>query len=118
MPHLTLHTNVSRDEIPDDFLTTTTKIIFEMIGLPEKYIVVNVIPDQIMSFGGCTKPCGNAFLTSIANLGVQENKNLTKAIMEHVKKTLGIEPTRMLLTFNDAKGMDVGHNLTTFAPDQ
>ncbi|XP_070573088.1 macrophage migration inhibitory factor-like isoform X1 [Ptychodera flava] len=118
MPHLTLYTNVSRDKIPDDFLTTTTKLMVEIIAKPEEYIMVHVIPDQVMSFGGSTKPCGNAFLTSIGNLGLQENKKITKAFMEHVKEKLGIEPTRMYITFSDAKEMNVGHNLTTFAPDK
>ncbi|XP_070573090.1 macrophage migration inhibitory factor-like [Ptychodera flava] len=118
MPSFTLYTNVSRDKIPDDFLTTTTKLMVEMIGKPEKYMVVHVIPDQVMSFGGSTEPCGNAFVMSIGKLGLQENKKITKAFMEHVKETLGIEPTRMYITFNDEEKMNVGYDMNTFAPDQ
>ncbi|XP_070573086.1 macrophage migration inhibitory factor-like isoform X2 [Ptychodera flava] len=115
MPYISLYTIVSRDKIPDDFLTTTTKLMVELIGKPEKYFLIHVIPDQIMSFGSSTEPCGNAFVTSIGKLGLEENKKISKAFMEHVKKTLGIQPTRLYIIFKDEKEMDVGYNLKTFA---
>jgi hypothetical protein len=51
---------------------------------------------------------------SIGQLGVEENKKHSNAIMD-VLETLGISPSRVYIYFQDALPFEVGFNKTTFA---
>ncbi|XP_077996134.1 macrophage migration inhibitory factor-like [Glandiceps talaboti] len=115
MPTLTVFTNVPKDKIPEDFLTTTTDLLFKILGKPKQYNCVHIIPDQIMSFGGTTEACASVTLACIGKLGLEDNKGHTKAVMEHLQSTLGIKPARMYITFVDVAAQNAGHNMTTFA---
>lgn len=67
-----------------------------------------------MSFGGTPEPCAYVTLMSIGRLGVEENKQHSKAIMCELEK-LGIPPNRVYIHFQDAQPFEIGYNKTTFA---
>ena len=51
---------------------------------------------------------------SIGKLGVEENKQHSKALMSELEK-IGIRPDRTYIYFEDAQPFEVGFNKTTFA---
>ncbi len=53
-----------------------------------------VQPDQMMTFAGTTEPCALMWITSIGNLGVEENKAISAAIFKLIKDKLNIDGTR------------------------
>ena len=61
-----------------------------------QYISVCVQAQQMMTFGGTTDPCALIEVMSIGNLGVEENKVLSKIIFDFIKEKLGIEGTRYI----------------------
>ncbi|KAL4720159.1 hypothetical protein ACJJTC_012463 [Scirpophaga incertulas] len=114
MPHFRIETNVSRDNIPKDFVSKAIPILAKILRKPSQYCVVSVIPDVPMSFGGTTEPCATANLMSIGALGVEQNKEYAKVLFELVENELGIPSTRMYITFQNCPSSDVGFNGTTF----
>lgn len=59
-----------------------------------QYVAVNVIPDQHMTFGGTTQPCGLGKLESIGAIGGAKNAKITDAIMKVIEASLGVPGDR------------------------
>lgn len=115
MPIFELYTNLGKEKIPDGFLKETSELLSKtLVGKPEQYVMVHVLPDQLLIFGGSDKPCGYATINSIGALGVAENKKHAAAIYDHVHKKLGIEKDRFYISFNNRAKADIGFNGTTF----
>ncbi|GAB6028733.1 hypothetical protein CHUAL_004553 [Chamberlinius hualienensis] len=115
MPVFSLYTNVPKEKIPPNFLKETSTLIARTLGKPESYVVVHVLPDQLLSWGGATgEPAGLAKLLSIGRLGVEENKRYSAIIGEHVEKNLGISKSKLYIDYLDADKAAVGYNGTTF----
>ncbi|XP_064390316.1 macrophage migration inhibitory factor-like [Halichondria panicea] len=115
MPSLTIATNVPRDAIPKDFIKDAAEVFQQAIGKPIKWVSVHVQPDQMMSFGGTEEPCALMSITSVGNLGVEENKKISASIFKLIKEKLSIEGTRAYLEFHDAQRSEIGYDGTTFA---
>ncbi|KAH9632702.1 hypothetical protein HF086_016901 [Spodoptera exigua] len=94
MPHFRIETNVSRSQIPANFVQKAVPVLAKALGKPEQYCVVSIIPDVQMSFGGSTEPCAIANLMSIGALGVEQNKKHAKVLFELVEQELGVKSDR------------------------
>ena len=57
-------------------------------------MVVHILPDQMMSWGGTDDPCAFATLGSIGSLGRSQNVKISNKLSAHIKGTLGINPDR------------------------
>uniref|UniRef100_T1J2R3 L-dopachrome isomerase n=1 Tax=Strigamia maritima TaxID=126957 RepID=T1J2R3_STRMM len=114
MPTFTLFTNIPKEKVPNTFLKETTLVLAKMLGKPESYCIVHVIPDQMMTMGGTSDPCGSATLMSIGKLGVNENKKHAACLYAHIEKYLGIPKDRLYITFKDEDMSNVGYEGTTF----
>ncbi|XP_071479683.1 macrophage migration inhibitory factor-like [Diadema antillarum] len=114
MPILHVSTNVKDVDIPSDFQANLSSVFQKAIGKPEKYIMVHLLPNQMMMFGGSREPLAKVDLASIGNLGVEENKVLTQVISAELGK-IGIKPDRIVVVFKDIAAQDAGWNNTTFA---
>lgn len=77
-------------------------------------MVVQVIPDMPMLFGGSDAPCANAFLMCIGKLGEEENKAHAAKIFPIVTAHLGVPEDRMYILFHEAKTSEVAWKGTTF----
>ncbi|KAK2138648.1 hypothetical protein NP493_7384g00000 [Ridgeia piscesae] len=69
----------------------------------------------MMTFGGSTDPCAQCSLSSIGQLGQEENKRYTAALMEKINRELKIPVNRMYLSFQDMSRANCGWNGSTFA---
>ena len=59
-----------------------------------QYITVRVHPDQMMSHGGSTDPCGSVEVYSIGKLGPDVNPKHAKDIAEFIEEKLKIPKNR------------------------
>ncbi|XP_066257779.1 macrophage migration inhibitory factor homolog [Euwallacea similis] len=114
MPHFRLETNVPQEKIPKDFPATLCQIIAKSIGKPVSYCAATVVGGVNMAFGGTTESTAQGVLLSIGGLGVEENKKHAKALYAAVEQALGVPPTRMYISFQNAPPSDVGYNGSTF----
>lgn len=114
MPTLQISTNVPKEKVTPEVLTTLSKMVAEMLGKSESYCMVHVIPDQLMTFGGTSDPCAAVLFCSLGKLGVEENKTYAAKLYPYLEKTLGIPPDRMYMNFHDLKTSEVGYKGTTF----
>jgi len=114
MPHFRLETNVPKSKVTSRLLKNLSKAVANTLGKPESYVVVTIIPDQLMTWGGNDKPCGTATLMSIGCLGVEQNKKHAAILYPILEKELGIPGDRLYITFCDEKSSNVGYTGTTF----
>ncbi|XP_050442954.1 macrophage migration inhibitory factor homolog [Adelges cooleyi] len=114
MPVFRLETNIPKSKVTPDVLKKISKTVATTLGKPESYVVVNVVPDQLMVWEGKDAPCGTATLMSIGRLGVEENKKHAAALYPLLEKELGIPGNRLYITFLDQSTSSVGYTGTTF----
>ncbi|XP_060867631.1 macrophage migration inhibitory factor homolog [Metopolophium dirhodum] len=114
MPHFRLETNVSKSKVTPELLKKLSAAVAKTLGKPESYVVVTIVPDQLMTWGGDDKPCGTATLMSIGCLGVEQNKKHAAVLYPLLKKELGIPDDRLYITFSDQSSSNVGYTGTTF----
>lgn len=116
MPNIRIETNVAKEKIKDlpGFLKELSSALAATTGKPEQYMVVQVIPDVAMMFGGTDAPCANAFFMCIGKLGEEENKAHAAKIFPIVTAHLGVPEDRMYILFHDAKTSEVAWKATTF----
>jgi len=113
MPHLRIETNVPKEKIPPNFAKEACSLLAKLLGKPENYCCVTVVPGVNMVFGGTDEPCGQCTLMSIGRLGDKENISHSKALFEKIFE-IGIPNDRMYITFQDEKSSNVGYSGTTF----
>jgi len=115
MPNLRIETNVPKDKIDmKTCLTELSKALAATTGKPEQYMVVQVIPDVAMMFGGSEEPCANAFFMCIGKLGPEENKVHAANLFPVISKHLGVPQDRFYILFRDAPTHEVAWKSTTF----
>lgn len=107
-------TNLPKEKVTPELLSGLHKTVSEMLGAPEQYCMMHVLPDQRMIFGGTNAPCAVVRVTCIGKLGVEPNKNYSAKIFDFVEKNLGISKDRMFVVFQDVDTSVVGHKGTTF----
>lgn len=115
MPVCVINTNVPSDKSRDsDLCLQLSKITASTVRKPEQYVMVQVNTDQVMSFGGTQEPCCFARVLSIGNLDPASNANISECIMECLKASLGVDPSRIYIEFHDSERHMMGWNGATF----
>ncbi|XP_060076029.1 macrophage migration inhibitory factor-like [Ylistrum balloti] len=114
MPTFVVYTNLPTIPDADQFLRDASKFVADRLAKPEKFVTVRVHPNQLMSHGGSTDPCGSVELYSI-NLGTDKNNEHTKAIGDFIADKLTIPRDRFYVNFNSLERIDVGIDGKTFA---
>jgi len=102
-------------DIPDSFYGSTSKLIAQLLGKPESYVMVLAVRTAGGMMGGAAGPCGFVKLSSIGAVGKDVNKGHAQAITEHIHSTLAIEPKRLFVCFEDLPAHTVALNGNTFA---
>ena len=101
------------DEKRDDILRTLSKAVAEIIGKPEKYVMVS-IEESTFFMSGEPGPAAFAEVSSIGGLNIKVNNDLTKKICSLLNRTLSISPERIYVAFYDVSANDWGWNGSTF----
>ncbi|KAH3890641.1 macrophage migration inhibitory factor homolog isoform X2 [Dreissena polymorpha] len=113
MPTFNIFVTTPKSQIPKDFILEASKFIAQQLGKPESYVTVRVVPDQMMSHGGTTDPCGSVQVYSIGALG-KKNKEHSAAIGNFLESKLNIPQDRFYITYMDIAGNDCGYEGDTF----
>jgi phenylpyruvate tautomerase len=114
MPLLKLETTVplSADK-QQALLASLSKIVAEIIGKPEQYVMITIGPASILMSG---KPGDAAFadVRSIGGLSGEVNRLLARRVCQALQESLGVPPDRVYLNFTDIKAANWGWNSQTF----
>jgi phenylpyruvate tautomerase len=112
MPYLKIQTN---KEITDKSLLMKemTDLLMNLLGKPEKYIMIAVEPLTTMLFGGSDEPAAFIELKSIG-LPSDATAELSEAICNLLNQHLDIPPDRIYIEFSDAPRNMFGWNGGTF----
>jgi len=112
MPLLTIKTNTKIDSAADLALTAS-KTVAEILGKPESYVMINIVPEQTLIFAGNDEP---AALLELKSLGLPESSTagFSKTLCELVNRQLGINKDRIYIEFSNPERHMWGWNGATF----
>ena len=114
MPLLSIQTNQPiTDDQRNDFLKRASTTVAEALGKPERYVMVAVIHNPAMLFGGTDEPLAYLELKSIGLPG-DATSDLSRTLCELMQETLGIPADRVYIEFADAARHMWGWNGGTF----
>ncbi|XP_066505630.1 macrophage migration inhibitory factor [Hoplias malabaricus] len=114
MPMFVVNTNVSRNAVPEGLMPQLTQDLAKVTGKPANYMAIQIIPDQMMMFGGSSEPCAICSFHCIGKIGGSQNKQYSKLLMGILNKQLGISPDRIYINFFDMEAANVAWNNSTF----
>jgi phenylpyruvate tautomerase PptA (4-oxalocrotonate tautomerase family) len=114
MPTLIIKTNamIAPDERPP-LLKAASALVAEMLGKPERYVMVILEPPPEMCFGGDTAPL--AYL-ELKSLGLPEDlcKDFSATLCRFVAERLNVPQDRVYIEFASPARHMFGYNGGTF----
>jgi len=114
MPYLKIETNKKLDETAaQTLLKKASAFTAELLGKPEKWIMVSICPGVAMMFDGSTDPAAYVELKSIS-LSQDACAALSKSLCDFLNKELGVSPERVYIEFWSINGKMFGWNGSTF----
>ncbi|MEJ2424099.1 MAG: phenylpyruvate tautomerase MIF-related protein [Candidatus Thiodiazotropha sp.] len=114
MPLLHITTNQPIDpQTRSERIRQASSLVAEMLGKPERYVMVNLTENADMSFGGSSESLAYLELKSIG-LPAARTSDFSKTLCGFIQETFGIAPERIYIEFSDAERHLWGWNSTTF----
>nr|NQU92368.1 hypothetical protein [Bacteroidota bacterium] len=112
MPFLKILSN-NRIQGADDLLVKSSALLSEILGKPEKYIMISIEENPEMMFGGTDDPLLYIELKSIG-LPRDRTKEISQKLSMFLKDETGVPVHRMYIEFSDAERSMWGWNGSTF----
>ena len=109
---LDLANNVS-DEQCNKLLPMLSKMLAEITGKPEKYVMATV-GKMAPIMAGKPGPAAFADIRGIGGFTPAVNKKMSQALCTLLKETIQIPPDRVYMTFKDVPAANWGFNSDTF----
>ena len=114
MPLLKLETTVAlSEEKRKTLLASLSKIVAEIIGKPEQYVMV-AIGQAAMLMSGDPGDAAFVDIRSIGGLSRDVNRKLSQKTCFLLNEVLGISQNRIYLNFTDVEAGNWGWNGSTF----
>ena len=114
MPLLKLETTVALvDDKRTALLASLSKIVAEVLGKPEQYVMVSVSPAALL-MSGTAGPTAFVDLRSIGGLTDQVNRQLSEKVCRLLNESLGVPPNRIYLNFTEVAAGNWGWRGDTF----
>jgi phenylpyruvate tautomerase len=114
MPLLTIKTNA---ELPEGkaalMIPQLSRVVADMLGKPENYVMVSLETNRYMSFSGDTGPLAYLELKSIG-LREQDTITFSEALCDLMEFHLGVNRNRVYIEFTNAPRHLWGWNGATF----
>jgi len=112
MPLLKIETNVSIDD-PQTMIADCSRAVAEMLGKPERYVMVSLQHNPAMYFGGSDLPL--AYL-ELKSLGLPEERSgdFSATLCALTSRHLGVAADRTYIEFSSPPRHLWGWNSTTF----
>lgn len=114
MPYLKLTTNIaiSKEQSPK-LLSQFSQLLAKETGKPERYVMVELVGDKDMLFGGSSEPLAYVECKSIG-LSAQQAKSLSAAISQLLAGELQLTAERVYIEFSNCPAEFWGWNGSTF----
>ena len=115
MPCLQVRVNITLT--PEQKVATVkalSKMVAQLTGKPEAYVMVIVQDEVSMSFGGSTDPCAFMDLRSIGCIDRKSNKKYSASLCKYFVDTYNIPSGRIYISFQNAPGENWGFDGDTF----
>ena len=111
MPFIQINTS-SKSVLEDNLLQKEiSKIVADLTGKPESYVMTMIQSDTNMTFAGSDEPCCFIKLKSIGSL----NPSLmSKSLCDLIASKTNINTDRIYIEFSDVKAHNWGFNSSTF----
>jgi len=114
MPFFKVETNRQADDARTGaLLNKASALVSQMLGKPEKFVMVSIETDKRMMFGGDGEPTAFVQLKSIG-LPTDRCAEFSGKICQFLSDELGIQPDRVFIDFKDAARNLFGWNGKTF----
>lgn len=114
MPLLKIQTNSSMHADKRRLLASTASgLVADMLGKPERYVMVSVEENPAMMFAGSDAPLAYLELKSIG-LPQSETAEFSATLSEMIENQLGLPADRIYIEFADAPRSMWGWNGGTF----
>ncbi len=114
MPLLKIATNRDLDEAAAAHLARdASRAVAEMLGKPERYVMVDVAGGRVMTFAGTDEPLAYLELKSIG-LPAERTAEFSAALCEMICTRLRVPKDRIYIEFADAERHMWGWNGGTF----
>lgn len=114
MPFVKIETNHQLAAAATEaLLAKSSKLMSEMLGKPEQYVMVSIKPGQQMMFGGNDDPTAFVQLKSIG-LPLDKCTELSSRICQFLADEMGISADRVFIDFTDLERSMFGWNGKTF----
>nr|XP_054762182.1 uncharacterized protein LOC129268681 [Lytechinus pictus] len=95
--------------VSENFCEDLSKIISELLNVPEKDITVQVHPNQLMVRNGSREPSAYIELYHVEGCETEDHKRkVSKTILDFTKQHLHIESSRVSIIFRQTAGKDIG----------
>lgn len=114
MPFCEIRTNVTLDnDKTAAFADAASQTVSSLLGKPESYVMIQVVPGQVMRFGGTDDPL---IYIRIASLGLPEEKTkaLSSSLSELIGDHLSVANDRCYIEFVSPPRHMWGFNGSTF----
>jgi len=113
MPLLTIHTNVERPQQVGELLGRLSREVAEMVGKPERYVMIRLQCSADMLFAADDKP--SAYL-ELKSIGLPEDRTtrFSESLCQLMEQHLGIPRDRVYIEFSNASRHLWGWNGATF----
>ena len=111
MPFIQINTS-SQSLVENDLLQKEiSKMVADLTGKPENYVMTMIQSDSQMTFAGSNQPCCFIKLKSIGSLNPS---SMSKSLCKLIASNTNIKPNRIYIEFIDVQASNWGFNSTTF----
>ncbi len=112
MPFIQINTSFKSVVENDDLLQRDiSKMVADLTGKPEHYVMTMIQRDTKMTFSGSDEPCCFIKFKSIGSL---DPSSMSKPLCELIASKTNISTNRIYIEFIDVKASNLGFNSSTF----
>ena len=109
-----IQVNTSSKSVLEDYAllqNDISKMVAELTGKPENYVMTMIQRDLKMTFAGSDEPC--CFI-KVKSIGSLSPSSMSKSLCELIASKTNISTNRIYIEFTDVKASNWGFNGTTF----
>ena len=111
MPFIEIDTSSKSIVDNDSLQKEVSKMIADLTGKPESYVMTMIKTNAEMTFAGSNEPCCFIKLKSIGSLNPS---SMARSLCELIESKTNIQSNRIYIEFIDVKASNWGFNNTTF----
>tara|TARA_B100000459_G_scaffold54119_1_gene29222 strand:+ start:324 stop:665 length:342 start_codon:yes stop_codon:yes gene_type:complete len=112
MPFIQIHTSSKSVVENNDLLQKDiSKMIADLTGKPENYVMTMIQGDSKMTFGGSDEPC--CFI-KVKSIGSLTPSTMSKSLCDLIASKTNINTNRIYIEFVDVNASNWGFNGSTF----